>query len=55
MDETSEQGNTEDMTLPKRTEREEIEDLLRRVDAVPTLDLRICEEVLGYDEHGLPR
>ena len=33
----------------------QIEDLLRRVDALPTLDTRSAEEILGYDEHGMPR
>lgn len=33
----------------------QIEDILRRVDALPTLDDRSLEEILGYDEHGLPR
>jgi len=33
----------------------QIEDLLRRVDALPTLDSRSPEEILGYDEHGMPR
>ena len=33
----------------------QIEDLLRRVDALPTLDNRSPEEILGYDEHGMPR
>ncbi|MGA2002074.1 MAG: type II toxin-antitoxin system VapB family antitoxin [Terriglobales bacterium] len=33
----------------------QIEDLLRRVDALPTLDSRAPDEILGYDEHGLPR
>ena len=33
----------------------QIEDLLRRVDALPTLDDRSPDEVLGYDEHGMPR
>ena len=33
----------------------QIEDLLRRVDALPTLDSRSPDEILGYDEHGLPR
>ncbi|NLE21858.1 MAG: type II toxin-antitoxin system VapB family antitoxin [Actinobacteria bacterium] len=27
---------------------------LRRVDALPVLDARTPEEILGYDEHGLP-
>jgi antitoxin VapB len=33
----------------------QIEDLLRRVDAMPTLDSRTEDEILGYDEHGMPR
>ena len=33
----------------------QIEDLLQRVDALPSLDNRTPDEILGYDEHGLPR
>ena len=33
----------------------QVEDLLRRVDALPTLDSRPEDEILGYDEHGMPR
>lgn len=33
----------------------QIEDLLQRVDALPTLDSRSDDEILGYDEHGMPR
>ncbi len=33
----------------------QVEDLLRRVDALPTLDTRPEDEILGYDEHGMPR
>lgn len=33
----------------------QIEDILGRVDAMPTLDTRSPGEILGYDEHGLPR
>ncbi|MFI5101796.1 MAG: hypothetical protein ACHP9V_00345 [Terriglobales bacterium] len=32
----------------------EIEDLLRRVDALPTLDSRPEGEILGYGEDGIP-
>ena len=32
-----------------------IDDLLRRVDALPTSDSRSPDEILGFDEHGLPR
>ncbi len=30
-------------------------EILRRVDKLPILDSRTADEVLGYDEHGLPR
>jgi antitoxin VapB len=33
----------------------QLEDLLRRVDALPTLDSRSEDEILGYNEHGMPR
>ena len=34
---------------------EKLEDILRRVDRLPTLDTRREDEILGYDEHGVPR
>jgi len=33
----------------------QIDDLLRRVDALCELDPRPADEILGYDEHGMPR
>jgi hypothetical protein len=33
----------------------EIDDILRRVDALTTLDLRLEDEILGYGEDGMPR
>lgn len=33
----------------------QIEDLLRRVDALPILDSRPEDEILGYGEDGIPR
>ncbi len=33
----------------------QIADILRRVEAMPTLDDRSPDEILGYDEHGVPR
>lgn len=33
----------------------QVDDLLRRVDALPALDSRPDDEILGYDEHGMPR
>jgi hypothetical protein len=32
----------------------QIEEILRRVDALPTVDARSAEEILGYDERGVP-
>jgi hypothetical protein len=32
----------------------QIEDLLRRVDALPSLDARPESEILGYGEDGIP-
>jgi antitoxin VapB len=40
---------------PSRVLSGQIEDLLRRVDALPTLDSRSANEILGYDQHGMPR
>ena len=34
---------------------ERLEEILRRVDALPPQDTRLEEEILGYDSHGLPR
>ena len=35
--------------------RKDIDDILARVHALPVLDYRPAEEILGYDENGLPR
>lgn len=34
---------------------EKLEDILRRVDALPTLDTRPEAEILGYDDQGISR
>lgn len=34
---------------------EKLEDILRRMDALPALDTRPDDEILGYDEHGIAR
>ena len=34
--------------------QEKIQEIQRRVAALPVLDDRTPEEILGYDEHGLP-
>lgn len=33
----------------------QLDDILRRVDEMPDLDSRTPDEVMGYDEDGLPR
>jgi len=40
---------------PNRRTREALEEILRRVDAIPTVDTRTEDEILGYDQHGVPR
>jgi antitoxin VapB len=30
-------------------------EILHRVDALPTIDHRSADEILGYDENGIPR
>jgi len=32
----------------------QLDDILRRVDAMPALDTRPEDEILGYDDDGLP-
>jgi antitoxin VapB len=45
--------------LKRRSKRrilsDQIEDLLRRVDALPRIDTRPEDEILGYGEDGIPR
>jgi len=33
---------------------EQVEDILQRMDALPTLDERTEDEILGYDQNGIP-
>lgn len=33
----------------------QLEEILQRVDRLPVLDSRSPDEIVGYDEHGLPR
>jgi antitoxin VapB len=39
----------------QRIVTEKLEEILRRVDALSTLDTRPEDEILGYDGHGIPR
>lgn len=42
-------------TLPRKKSRlEELNEIAKRCAALPDLDVRSVDEVLGYDEHGLP-
>jgi len=33
----------------------QLEEILDRVDQLPVLDSRTPDQIIGYDEHGLPR
>lgn len=35
--------------------RRELETIRKRCSSLPVLDRRSSDEILGYDEHGLPR
>ena len=35
--------------------REKLEQILARVDALPVVDARSPDEIIGYDENGLPQ
>lgn len=35
--------------------KDEIKEIFRRVDRLPILDDRTAEEIIGYDEFGLPQ
>ena len=39
----------------RRPLREELREIARRCAALPTLDDRSADEIVGYDERGLPR
>jgi len=39
----------------KSTLSERVRDILERVDKLPVLDPRSADEILGYDENGVPR
>ena len=40
---------------PGRIMTTKLDDILRRVDSLPTLDTRPEAEILGYDDQGVPR
>lgn len=42
-------------TSKKRSLADELDRIAKRCAALPVLDPRSPDEILGYDEHGLPR
>ena len=55
-----EQALSERLARLKRKQRapdliEQLHEIARRVKALPVLDDRTPDEILGYDENGLPR
>ncbi len=38
-----------------RSLADELDEIAKRCAALPILDARPADEILGYDEHGLPR
>jgi len=40
---------------PKRRLADDLADIASQFDRLPILDKRSPDEILGYDEHGLPR
>jgi len=53
---TSLQERLARLNSQRRTEvlTSQLDDILRRVDAMPILDTRPEDEILGYDDDGLP-
>lgn len=41
-------------TRKERNLRRDLDEILARVDALPELDTRPADEILGYDENGIP-
>jgi len=52
--EPSSENNPSEEALGDERLRADVGELLRRVDALATLNSRTADEILGYDEHGLP-
>ena len=42
-------------TRTKRRLRDEIEEIATRCAALPVLDARQPDDIIGYDQHGIPR
>jgi antitoxin VapB len=42
-------------TRTKRRLREELEEIAAHCAALPVLDARHADDIIGYDQHGIPR
>jgi antitoxin VapB len=42
-------------TMPRPLDRAKIAEICARMDALPVLDDRTPDEIIGYDEFGIPR
>lgn len=56
MDDTAEiqDRNTEQRKRDREALAQELREMARRVSALPVLDDRTEDEILGYDENGIP-
>ena len=52
---TSEITNNAPEGRTEKSAADQVEDLLQRLDALPSLDSRPADEILGYDKDGIPR
>ena len=39
----------------EQPDKDKIYEILRRIDALPLLHDRTPDEIIGYDEHGIPQ
>ncbi len=51
---TKPEGDKRKAVLSGEQLRTALDEMLRRVDALPCIDFRSADEILGYDGHGLP-
>jgi hypothetical protein len=48
-------GYLRGVTIIGITADQQLEEILRRLDELPVLDFRTPDEILGYDQDGLPQ
>ena len=54
LDSISAKKSQDQLPDPKPIDMEAVYALLKQIDALPVLDHRTPDEILGYDEYGLP-